>query len=180
MSAVEIFLQGLKPDLVSTVEWGRAGLKFEVASYLDATKPPKSLVTSVRGIVSFDGGVVVLENPGGYTFMPGGRVEPREIYEETLRREIWEECGLEVASARELGFLHFRHLNTKPEGYPYPYPYPDQFQIIYVVEGTGTLRSGDTDGYEMYSYVCGPEEALQLALRSLSAASAVFGTRVRW
>ncbi len=40
---------------------------------------------------------------GGRCYLPGGGVEPGESLEAALRREVWEECGLQVGELRPLG-----------------------------------------------------------------------------
>lgn len=48
------------------------------------------------------GRLAVVRTPGG-SFLPGGGVEPGETHEAALRREVQEECGLEIAITRRLG-----------------------------------------------------------------------------
>lgn len=160
MSDVTDFLEDKQPALLSYVSWGRQQLDFDVASYLCSRIPPSDLITSVRGIVSYEDRVVVLENEDGRHFMPGGRLEPDESFDAGLCREIQEECGLLVSSAQLLGFLHFRHLQPEPENYPYPYP--DMFHLIYSVVGVGELLQDDEDGYEFGTYLYSPQDALKL------------------
>ena len=61
--------------------------------------------------------------------MTGGRREPGETLEETLRREVLEETGWTLRAPTPLGFLHFRHLSPRPPGHPYPHP--DFVQVVY-------------------------------------------------
>jgi 8-oxo-dGTP diphosphatase len=49
-----------------------------------------------------EGRIAVLETPKGL-YLPGGGADPAETPEETLRRELREECGWEIAVIRELG-----------------------------------------------------------------------------
>ena len=158
--AAGTFLADKKPALISYVSWGHQQLDFDVASYLSSEIPPAELITSVRGIVQYEDRIVVLENEDGRHFMPGGRLEPDEVFEVGLRREIREECGLLVDSAELLGFLHFRHLRPQPENYPYPYP--DMFHLIYAVVASGELSQADEDGYEFASYLYSAVDALRL------------------
>lgn len=44
----------------------------------------------------------------GYTIIPGGKVETGETFDQAARREIWEECGIDVVEMYPLDrFLHF-------------------------------------------------------------------------
>ena len=116
MDTCELFLNGKEPAVVTRVCWEQQGFDFNVASYLTTELPPPKLVTSVRAIVMLGKRIVVLENEDERHFLPGGRIEPQETYEETIEREVFEECGLEIRSKTLLGFLHFRHLKAKPNG----------------------------------------------------------------
>jgi ADP-ribose pyrophosphatase YjhB (NUDIX family) len=51
-----------------------------------------------------DGSIVVISPDGTIWDLPAGRPEPRENWEETLRREMDEEACATVAAARLLGF----------------------------------------------------------------------------
>ena len=160
MNDVERFLLGKDATLVSYVSWGRQHLDIDVATYFSSELPPSNLITSVRAIVQHDGKSVVLENEDGKHFMPGGRLEHGESYPDGLRREVKEECGLEVDDFNQLGFLHFRHRRPKPDNYPYPYP--DMFHLIYAVDASGELVQSDEDGYEFASYLYSPQDAITL------------------
>ena len=160
MKSTSTFLADKQPALTVYVSWGRQGLDFDVASYLYNDIPPEQLVTSVRGIVRYQGQVVVMENEDGRHFMPGGRLEPGESFEAGLHREIQEECGLRVESSTLLGFLHFRHRQPRPEHYPYPYP--EMFHLVYAVDGAGTLVQADEDGYEFATHLYRPADAFLL------------------
>jgi ribosomal protein S18 acetylase RimI-like enzyme len=60
------------------------------------------------------GRVAVVRAPQGL-FLPGGGAKDGETPEETVRREVREECGLEVAAPRRLGRA-FEHLHARGEG----------------------------------------------------------------
>jgi len=51
-----------------------------------------------------DDGVVLISNDGERWGWPGGRPEGDESWEQTLRREVWEEACAVVGAARLLGF----------------------------------------------------------------------------
>ncbi len=104
-----------------TATWGDTRL--EIRWYLGNVRPPLSLVTSVRAVLFHDRTVMVMQDGDHrYHVVPGGRREPGESIEATLRREILEETGWTLAAHHPLGLAHFRHLTPRPDDYPYPYP----------------------------------------------------------
>jgi 8-oxo-dGTP pyrophosphatase MutT (NUDIX family) len=64
--------------------------------------------------VTADRGVVLISKDGERWRWPGGRPEGDECWEQTLRREIWEETCAIVGDARLLGFFRAACL-TGPE-----------------------------------------------------------------
>jgi 8-oxo-dGTP diphosphatase len=52
--------------------------------------------TSVKGILIHDNRVLLLLNERGEWDLPGGRPDPGEDHRAALKREVWEEAGLEV------------------------------------------------------------------------------------
>ena len=158
--SLDPFLANTSASATQRVVWADGQIVLSVSSYLDDRYPPAELVTSVRGIATLDQQVVMLENRDGKHFLPGGRREPGEAYIDTLRREILEECGLEVAASEYLGFVHLRHESAKPADYDYPYP--DFFHLVFAVRAAGRLRSGDIDGYEETAARITLDEARQI------------------
>ena len=125
------FLACHRPIAEERVVWP-SGTELAVTYYLVDKLPPLDLVTSVRCIVLRGDEVLVIRAAEGSHILPGGRREPGETVEETLRREVLEETGWTVAEPRLVGCLRLRHLTPRPEDYPYPYP---EFQhLIYVAE----------------------------------------------
>ena len=55
-----------------------------------------SFPVSVKGIVHNTGRILLLMNPRNEYELPGGRIEIGESVSDCLKREIFEECGLDV------------------------------------------------------------------------------------
>ena len=121
-------------------------MRLLVTTYLTDRLPPAQLVSSVRAVVTIGRQIVMLRNPDAAHFLPGGRLEVGESYLQALRREVTEETGLNIRGAKQIGFLHLHHLTPEPT--VYRCPYPDMIHLVYAAEGSGTLRSGDADGWE--------------------------------
>ena len=80
------------------------------SEWLVAWHPPATVPDGVRhgaaGICLTDDSYLVLISPDGERWgLPGGRPEPKETWDETLRRELLEEACAEVMRARLLGFV---------------------------------------------------------------------------
>lgn len=102
---------------------------------LASSLPPPECMSSILGIVTHSNRSVLFINPANATgtiahLLFGGRPEPGETPEETLRREVAEETGWQIEPRKIIGFRHFRHL-----GPPHPQmadrPYPDFVQPVY-------------------------------------------------
>jgi 8-oxo-dGTP pyrophosphatase MutT (NUDIX family) len=102
---------------------------------LASSLPPPEFTSSILGIVTRSDGVVLFINPEKASgtiahVLFGGRAEPGESPEETLRREVAEETGWQTEPTKIVGFRHFRHL-----GPPHPQladrPYPEFVQPVY-------------------------------------------------
>ncbi|MCI0443763.1 NUDIX domain-containing protein [bacterium] len=158
---LETFLKK-HPDFVEEfIQWG--SLKFFVRSFLCSVRPPAQYVTSVRGIVIQKGLILVVRDPESTHIMPGGRCEPNETWEETLRREIAEESGWRIGNLFLIGVRHFHHLTAKPENYKYPYP--DFCQVIFRAEATDYDSSLlDPKRYELEALFRTPAELQDLIL----------------
>lgn len=66
--------------------------------------------------VTTDGEVVLISPDGSRWGWPGGRPEPGESWEDTLRREMLEETCSTVTDARLLGFVRSRCLTGHEKG----------------------------------------------------------------
>jgi ADP-ribose pyrophosphatase YjhB (NUDIX family) len=102
--------------------WGSGRIHLELAYYLTTEEPPIEYVTSVRGLLFRSKAVLVQSDLDGVHILPGGRCEPGETLEQTLRREVLEETGWTIDRPQLLGCLHFHHLSPKPPAYAYVYP----------------------------------------------------------
>jgi 8-oxo-dGTP pyrophosphatase MutT (NUDIX family) len=67
-------------------------------------------------VILGEGNQVAVLRIGQRYFLPGGGAEPGESLEETLRREILEECGHAVDVVRPLGFA-IEYAFAEKEGY---------------------------------------------------------------
>ena len=136
-------------------------MRLLVTTYLTDRLPPAQLVSSVRAVVTIGRQIVMLRNPDAAHFLPGGRLEVGESYLQALRREVTEETGLNIRGAKQIGFLHLHHLTPEPT--VYRCPYPDMIHLVYAAEGSGTLRSGDADGWVTHAALVAPADARRLA-----------------
>lgn len=126
--------------------WGE--LRLHVTSYLCRDLPPPELITSARAVVLRADGVLVVRDPVSVHILPGGRRQPGETLEQTVRREVLEETGWVIDPPRLLGVKHFHHLSPKPAGYRYLYP--NFFQVVYSAQAHRFDPGGrETDGYEL-------------------------------
>lgn len=126
------FLARHRPLAEETAVWGDGLIHLKITGYLTDEPPPIEYVTSVRAVVFRDDAVLAFRDGHGVHVLPGGRREPGEGLEETLRRELLEETSWRIAQAVPLGFSHFHHLSPRPPDYHYPYP--DFLQIVAIAE----------------------------------------------
>lgn len=142
------FLARHTPLAEEEAVWGEGTIRLLISCYLSTELPPLEYVTSVRSLVFHDDSVLVLRNPDDTHIYPGGRREGGETLEETLRREILEEVGWEVAGVSLLGFIHLHHLTPKPTGHLYPYP--NFFHVVYMATATSFIPEAKLeDDYEL-------------------------------
>ena len=157
------FLARHPPQTRATRTWVRSAITLEISAAIGDEPPPLAYVTSVRCVVVRQGQVLVVQDPESYHILPGGRREPGETLEQTLRREVLEETGWTLGEPRPLGFIHFHHLTPRPPAYPYPYP--DFFQIVYLADAIDYVSSAVQLGeYELGSDFYPPAAAATLGL----------------
>jgi 8-oxo-dGTP pyrophosphatase MutT (NUDIX family) len=155
------------PTAVQETTWSPS-TRLRVAAFVDDRELPDDLVVSVRCLVEVDAQVVVCRNADGvFHAWPGGRRQQGETHAETAAREVREETGwlIDPASLRRLGWLHLQHLRPQPSDHPYPHP--DFLQIVYTAsarERVGGLDVSwiDSEGYELASQLCTPQDAIPL------------------
>lgn len=131
--ALAAFFAGRTPFAEEEALWGKGGsIPLHVAAYASPSLPPLAFVSSVRAVVFRGDAVLLLQLPGELSILPGGRREPGEALEQTVRREVREETGWEVRLGPVLGCIHFHHLGPRLPAYRFPYP--DFLHIVYLAE----------------------------------------------
>jgi 8-oxo-dGTP diphosphatase len=116
------FLARHTPRAEETAAWGDGQMHLAISSYLTDELPPLEYVSSVRTLLFRDGELLVVRDPRSTHILPGGRREAGEALEDTLRREVLEETSWELTESALLGFMLFRHLTPRSDGYLHPYP----------------------------------------------------------
>jgi ADP-ribose pyrophosphatase YjhB (NUDIX family) len=84
------------------------------------TRPTHRPIVSAHAVIIQDGRVLLIRRgrpPGeGRWSAPGGRVEPGEPARETVRRELQEECGIEVEVGEALEVIDNILPGSAPDG----------------------------------------------------------------
>lgn len=92
--------------------------------------------------------MLVQRDRDGRHILPGGRREPGEPPEATLRRELLEETGWTLTAPSQIGVLHFHHRDPAPSDHPYPAP--DFLQVVYVGRASTSAAAAKLDdGFEL-------------------------------
>lgn len=91
--------------------------------------PPLELVSTAM-VLAFQGDRLLMTHlkKRGWD-IPGGHVEAGEKPEETLRREVIEETGVELGTLHVLGYQQLLILTQPPPTYRYPFPVA--YQLFY-------------------------------------------------
>lgn len=102
----------------------------EIALILDTQLPPLPAITSALAL-AFDGERILMTNlrKRGWD-IPGGHLEPGELPEVAMRREVLEEANALLTDVRLFGYQRIRLLGQVPAGYRYPSP--DSYQVFYL------------------------------------------------
>jgi ADP-ribose pyrophosphatase YjhB (NUDIX family) len=132
------FLVGRSLLAFEIADWSpsRRSYPVELRWYACDSLPPEQFVVSVRAVVLLDEKVLVITDKRGERFVvPGGRRERNETFDETLKREVLEECGWHVEPLHPIAVLHIRALD--PKSPDLSYPYPDSLHVAYVAQALG-------------------------------------------
>lgn len=88
-----------------------------IVSWYPPPLPPSGTPHGAQGIcVTSDGKIVVVSEDGERWGFPAGRPEPGETWEDTLRREVFEEACATVIGTRLLGFTRGRCVAGREQG----------------------------------------------------------------
>lgn len=111
--------------LITEGAWGNVLWKF----FADSNMPNIDLCTATFCIVTFQGKLVLVQHGlRGYEF-PGGHIDPHELPNETIRREIMEESGVIVSKPIFFGYklvspmTPIPHRDNPSQTYPFPHSY---------------------------------------------------------
>ncbi|MEV0166639.1 8-oxo-dGTP pyrophosphatase MutT (NUDIX family) [Nonomuraea fuscirosea] len=111
-----------------------------LASWHPAGDPPPGRPHGSAGVCLTDADeLVLISHDGEHWGFPAGRPEGEETYEETLRREMWEEACVTVTAARLLGYVRSECVRGHERGLvlvrafwraaTLPHPWEPRFEI---------------------------------------------------
>lgn len=129
---ITAFLADHSPAAEDSVFWANGTLPLKSTLYLSDSVPPLDVILSVRCLVFDADTVLVMRDIDEQHIVPGGRREAGESFEQTVRRELFEESGYALGTLYPLGFVHHHRLAPIPEGDVYPHA--DFFWLIRYAE----------------------------------------------
>lgn len=131
----------------------------EIALILDDQLPPLPTITSALAL-AFDGERILMTklSQRGWD-IPGGHMEPGEMPETAMRREVMEEAGALLTDVQLLGYQRIRLLGQVPAGYRYPHP--DSYQILYLARVDKMVEFASTEEASQRGFFA-PVEAQEL------------------
>ena len=108
--------------------WGPTRVAFRSC----AEPPPDELIGNVTVVPFVGARCVLIRLADGKWEVPGGTLEPGELYLEAARRELWEEAGSRLLSARVVGAWQCRSLARAP--YRAHLPHPEFYRLVLSAE----------------------------------------------
>jgi 8-oxo-dGTP diphosphatase len=119
-----------------TWPWGPVQVKFQIMDQL----PPLELIAHVNLTPYLDNKWVVIQLADGRWEIPGGTLEPDELYLDAIKRELMEEVGAKPVSFGLLGAWHCRSLAERP--FRPHLPHPEFYRLVFAggVSLAGTPR----------------------------------------
>lgn len=112
------------PHLIGRTRWGAVTCEFECLNKL----PPLNLISNVNLVPFREDLWLMLRLQTGEWEIPGGTLEPDEIYSDAIRRELIEEAGARLISFEPLGA--WRCFSTAPKPYRPHLPHPEFYRLV--------------------------------------------------
>lgn len=75
---------------------------------MNVVQNPAWITVAVRGIIRYEGRLLLVTDNDGYWYAPGGRLEPGETLPTCLEREVYEETGLRIQVADVLAVSEYQ------------------------------------------------------------------------
>lgn len=112
------------PHLFGRTSWGAVTCEFERLNEL----PPINLIGNVNLVPFIEDLWLMLRTQTGEWEVPGGTLEPDEIYSDAIRRELIEETGARLITYEPLGAWHC--FSTAPKPYRSHLPHPEFYRLV--------------------------------------------------
>jgi len=120
----KIGIQGNFPNLFGSTSWGTVTCQFERLNEM----PPLNLISNVNLVPFKEGLWLMLRLQTGEWEVPGGTLEPEEIYSDAIRRELAEEAGARLITFELLRAWHC--FSTAPKPYRPHLPHPEFYRLV--------------------------------------------------